>query len=305
MRTKKYGKRKGKQRYRCNNCAYVFKNARRYTNKINKRLWFEYSFQKQTYCSLAEKYNTTPQAIQRRLDTVEVVLPRYTVHPTIILMDTSYFPARTQLYAGGGSFGVMVFRDYYRKENILWKYVNHERLEDYINGINELKVMGWDILGIVCDGKRGLFKAFGTIPIQMCQYHQAAIVTRYITKNPKLEAGKELKELMKLLTITDKESFTGALEEWHYKWNDFLKEKTFNPETNKYHFTHRRIRSAYRSLKTNLPYLYTWYDHIELNMPNTTNSIEGTFSNTKNKVRVHAGLKKHRKIKLINQLVAK
>ncbi len=210
-------------------------------------------------------------------------------------MDTSYF----------GSFGVMVFRDYYRKNNILWKYVNHERLKDYVNGINELKETGWKILGIVCDGKRGLFKAFGKIPIQMCQYHQIALITRYITKKPKLEAGKELKELMKLLTITDKESFTGTLEEWHQKWNKFLKEKAYNPVTETDQFTHRRIRSVYRSLKTNLPYLFTWYDNIDLNIPNTTNSLEGTFSNLKNKVRVHAGLKKQRKIKLIDELLDK
>lgn len=210
-------------------------------------------------------------------------------------MDTSYF----------GSFGVMVFRDSYRKENVLRKFVVHERLEDYISGINQLKRDGWDILGIVCDGKRGLFKAFGKIPIQMCQFHQTAIVTRYITKNPKLEAGKGLKELMKLLKNTDKESFIGVLEEWHQEWNDFLKEKTYNPETKTYHFTHRRIRSAYRSLKTNLPYLFTWYDHIDLNIPNTTNSLEGIFSNLKTKVRVHAGLKKHRKMNIIDELLAK
>ena len=164
---------------------------------------------------------------------------------------------------------------------------------------------GWEILAIVCDGKRGLFNAFGNIPIQMCQFHQTAIITRYITKNPKLEAGKKLKELMKLLTDTDKESFTGELEKWHQKWNDFLKEKTYNPETKTSRFTHRRIRSAYRSLKTNLPYLFTWYDNIDLNIPNTTNSLEGMFSNLKTKVRVHAGLKKHRKKKLIDELLAK
>ena len=208
-------------------------------------------------------------------------------------MDTSYF----------GSLGVMVFRDAYRKSNILRKFVVHERLEHYVSGINQLKQEGWDILAIVCDGKRGLFKAFGKIPIQMCQFHQIAIVTRYITKNPRLEAGIELKELMKLLTVTDRESFAGALEEWHQKWNDFLKEKTYNPETKTFHFTHRRIRSAYRSLKTNLPYLFTWYDFIDLKIPNTTNSIEGMFSNLKTKVRVHAGLKKQRKKKLINELL--
>jgi len=33
--------------------------------------------------------------------------------------------------------------------------------------------------------------------------------------------------------------------------------------------------------------------------------VEGTFSNLKQKLAVHAGLKKHRKIKLINHLLAK
>jgi len=67
----------------------------------------------------------------------------------------------------------------------------------------------------------------------------------------------------------------------------------------------KRIRSAYRSLKSNLPYLFTWYDNMDLKIPNTTNSLEGTFSNLKNKIRVHAGLKKHRKMKLINELLKK
>ena len=293
--TVKFGKKHGRQRYKCKFCKHLFTNARRINNPLNKKLWIEYSLQKQTYLSLAVRYGTTVKSIQKRLDTVEVVIPKHTPHPAIIIMDTSYF----------GSFGVMVFRDYYRKENILWRYVAHEKLEDYVGGINKLQGTGWEILGVICDGKRGLFTAFGTMPVQMCQYHQIAIVTRYITKRPKLEAGKELKELMKLLTNTDKESFTGALKEWHQKWDDFLKEKTFNPETKKCHYTHRRIRSAYRSLKTNLPYLFTWYDHTELNMPNTTNSLEGIFSNLKTKVRVHTGLKTQRKIKLINELLSK
>lgn len=273
----------------------MFNNTRRKNHKRNQRLRFEYSHQKQTYRSLADKYNTTSRSIQKRLDSVKIVIPKHTPHPTVIIIDTSYF----------GSLGVMIFRDSYRKENILRKFVNNERLDDYVSGINRLKEEGWEILAIVCDGKRGLFKAFGKIPIQMCQFHQTLIVTRYITKNPMLEAGQDLKELMRLLTNTDKESFSGALEEWHQKWNDFLKEKTFNSETKTSHFTHRRIRSAYRSLKTNLPYLFTWYDHIDLNIPNTTNSLEGIFSNLKTKVRVHTGLKKQRKMNLIDELLAK
>jgi len=256
-RTKKFGKRLWKQRYKCNVCNYIFENKRRVTNTDKQQLWKDYSRQKQTYKSLSEKHKKSLRTIQKYLDFVKVEIPLIKPHPTVIIMDTSYF----------GSFGVMVFRDSYKRENILWNFVKHENLHFYISGINTLKSMGWEILGIVCDGKRGLFKAFNTIPVQMCHYHQTSIITRYITKRPKLEAGKQLKEVVQLLTVTDKESFTGALFDWHKKWNDFLLEKTINPETGKWHYTHKRIRSAYRSLKSNLPYLFTWYDNMDLKIP--------------------------------------
>ncbi|QPT44879.1 hypothetical protein [Moraxella nonliquefaciens] len=38
---------------------------------------------------------------------------------------------------------------------------------------------------ITCDDRRGLLGGFGDIPTQMCQFHQIAIVRRYLTKNPK------------------------------------------------------------------------------------------------------------------------
>ena len=212
----------------------------------------------------------------------------------MVIMDTTYF---------GRKFGVMVFRDHYKKKNIYWKFIKHENIKEYVTGIHYISENGWKIVGIVCDGKRGMFNAFGQIPVQMCQYHQIAIVTRYITKKPRLQAGVELRELILLLTKTDKESFTGGLNEWHKRWKIFLKEKTINPDTDKWNYTHRRLKSAYRSLNTNLPYLFTWYDYPELNMPNTTNSLEGTFSNLKTKLRVHSGLKEHRKKKVINEIL--
>jgi hypothetical protein len=62
----------------------------------------------------------------------------------------------------------------------------------------------------------------------MCQFHQVAIVTRYLTRKPKLAAAQELRALVLMLTKTDKESFAGALEAWHKKWKDFLNERTFD-----------------------------------------------------------------------------
>lgn len=275
----------------------MFENKKRLTDKAIEGLWREYVFGKQTYKQLSEVHNIGIRTAQRSIDKVIVKFHGVAVGRTTIIMDTCYF---------GRGFGVMVFRDHLTGTNLYWKYLKHESIVEYVSGIEYLKTRGWQIDAIVCDGKRGLFHAFGDIPVQMCQFHQVAIVTRYITKNPKLPAGKELKEIVKLLTRADKESFVGALNDWNDKWESFLKERTYQQlNKRKWHYTHHRLRSAYKSLKHNLPYLFTWYDHAKLHIPNTTNSLEATFSNLKNKIRVHAGLKINRKQKLIDQILAK
>ncbi len=103
-----------------------------------------------------------------------------------------------------------------------------------------------------------------------------------------------------MMKMTDKESFEGGLELWFIKWKTFLNERTTNPKTGKSHYTHKRLRSAYRSLKTNLNWLFTWSDYMELKIPNTTNAIDGHFSDLKNKLRNHNGLSIERKRKFID-----
>jgi hypothetical protein len=80
-----------------------------------------------------------------------------------------------------------------------------------------------------------------------------------------------------------------------------LNEKSINKKTNKETFTHQKLRSAYRSLKTNLPYLFTYkkYEYLEIN--NTTNSLEGgLFSHIKNLVSLHRGISKVMKISIVD-----
>lgn len=194
----------------------------------------------------------------------------------------------------------MLFKDEITKENLLRYYVKSETNALYKKGIDELKTKGFIVLAIVCDGRKGLVNSFSTIPVQMCQFHQAAIIRRYLTKNPKLPASIELKSIVDLMKQTDKESFEGALCDWFVKWELFLKERTFNQETGKSFYTHKRLRSAYRSLKNNLPWLFTWYDNINLGIPNTTNAIDGHFADLKNKLRNHNGLSIERKKKFID-----
>lgn len=210
-------------------------------------------------------------------------------------MDSCYFRR---------GFGVMVFRDHDTRQNLLWRFIKHETLRDYISCIKHLQRNNVNVLAIVCDGKRGLFNAFGEIPIQMCQFHQTAIITRYITRNPKLEAGKELREISLQLKKCEMEHFIESVDKWHKKWKSFLNEKKYSEEMQCWYYVHKRLRSAYRSIKTNSPYLFTYKEYPELRIPNTTNSLEGVFSNLKTKLRVHSGITDERNTNLVNELLA-
>ena len=107
---------------------------------------------------------------------------------------------------------------------------------------------------------------------------------------------------MLILAKTDKESFEGGLAAWHSKWESFLNERK-KDLFGKNRYVHKRLRSAYRSVKTNLPWLFTWYDHFDLKIPNTTNAIDGHFADLKNKLRNHNGLSETRKKKLIDEFL--
>jgi len=206
-------------------------------------------------------------------------------------MDTTYF---------GRKFGVMVFKDSIGGQILFKQYVKHETNKLYLSGIEEIARRGIKVQSIICDGRKGLLQLFNGVPVQMCNFHQIATIRRYLTKNPQMQASKELWDHVLLLTKTDKESFGGGLMAWFSKWETFLIERRFDAN-GKYRYVHRRLRSAYRSLRTNLPWLFTWYDHMELNIPNTTNALDGQFAELKNKLRNHNGLSIARKKKFIDE----
>ncbi len=52
-------------------------------------------------------------------------------------------------------------------------------------------------------------------------------------------------------------------------------EKSVSSTTRELHYTHPKIRAAYRSLRTNLPYLFTYKNYKYLSISNTTNALEG------------------------------
>jgi hypothetical protein len=284
---------KGVQRYECKVCGRQFVGGKRIEND---KLWQEYTKGKQTLEQLAGKYGCSVRTIQRRLDKVKVKAVEWAGEPkakkVVVVMDTTYF---------GRDFGVLLIKNAEADEVLHREFVKYETNSLYAGSVKGLKEQGYEIAAIVCDGRKGLFHLFENIPVQMCQYHQTAIITRYLTRRPKTEASQELRELTLTLARAGRQSFSDSLERWSDKWRTFLNERTINPLTQKSFYTHRRLRSAYRSLKTNLPWLFTFEDHPDLKIPNTTNSLEGMFADLKNKLRCHNGLSKQRRMKFIDE----
>ena len=110
-----------------------------------------------------------------------------------------------------------------------------------------------------------------------------------------------LLSIVNTITNTDKDSFIGSFEAWRKQWDAFLQERTFDKRTGKTFYVHKRLRSAYLSLKRNMPYLWTWYDYPETSIPNTNNALEGMFTDLKTKLRNRAGLSKEHRKKFVDE----
>ena len=110
-----------------------------------------------------------------------------------------------------------------------------------------------------------------------------------------MQASKELWKIALLLTKTCKEIFESRLQVWYNQWKLFLDERKIDANGRK-RYVHKKLRSAYRSLTTNLPWLYAWNMNRGLNIPNTTHAIDGHFADLKNKLRNHNDYSKKKEI---------
>lgn len=203
--------------------------------------------------------------------------------------------------------GYLVFRILGR--TLYWLPIDGEKLTYYEQGLNDLVTAGAIFSSFTIDGRRGvkelLLQLFPTIPIQFCQFHQELIITRYLSRKPKLEAGKELYRLTRSLTVTTRDIFTKRLTAWYVTWDVFLHERSMDDSRRGWHYTHDRLWKAYRSLRANLPYLFIYLDYPNLSIPNTTNTCDGFFAHLKQKIGIHRGLSHERRKQMVDYLLEK
>lgn len=284
---KKNGRKNSRQQYKCNDCCRQFIQG----NKLNPdELWQLYSAGKQSAQQLAERFGCSRKTILRHLNKAGCRAQFAAPKTANVILDTTYF---------GRHFGVMVLYDAISKQALSVTEVKAETNALYHQAAQELRDKGILIQSIICDGKAGLLQSFSDLPVQLCQFHQVKTVNRYLTNSPKTEAGKALREIALLIKGSSRTGFEKLLADWLEVHQTYLNERTVNPETGKTFYTHKRLRSAYFSLKRNMDWLFAFECYPELSIPKTTNLLEGCFGDMKRLLRCHSGMKKENKIRFI------
>ena len=242
---------------------------------------------------MSNKYNKNIRTIRRHFDNLDINKndgEPYS-YPVSLVFDGTFF---------GRGYGLMIYRA--NCKNIYWREIDNEKIAYISEDLCHLQAVGWQFSSFTIDGRKGikqlLEKLFPNVPIQMCIFHQKKVVQRCITNNPKTDCGKEIKELMSLITFFSEEEFSRKLQDIKDKYKYFLLERNENKR-----FVHRELRRAIRSLSDNKSYLFSCKKYPELSIPNTTNSCDGSFAHWKSKVKIHRGLRKNRRIKMINFLL--
>ena len=217
--TRKRGVQRGLIRYFCNDCKTSFSSKRRPEN-LQEIIFKKYVYKRQILKDLAMEYNRSIPWIRKKI--LQYEPPEKVCNPkeVIIVCDATFYGKRKD------KIGTLVFKDIVTSEILIWKHIDSELIKDYQQLIKILIDLKYIIKAIIIDGKRGLYKAFKDYPIQMCHFHQRKTINRYLTRNPKLEASKDLQKIMYNLTSTTQTIFTKKLEEWYIKHKEFIDSKS-------------------------------------------------------------------------------
>jgi len=275
--------------YKCQVCGRQFREG---AKPDNDDLWTLYQARKQTIDELASHYGVSSSTIKRRLRNIHKGWQQPELTGSgFVHIDATYW---------GRNWGILLAIDELTGKPLYLSFIKHETNADYRTAIKSIEARGYKIKGIVIDGKQSLFDVFAEYNVQMCQFHMCQIARRYLTKNPRMRAAKELKTLMGTLTQSSAAEFQSAYETWQKEFADFINKRTISKLTGKSHFTHKRLRTLKNSIDFYLPYLFTYQKDECRGMSNTNNKIEGTFTDLKKNLNNHSGMSEENRKRFIN-----
>ena len=291
----RWGKQLGKQRFKCKNCGILFSRNAPHQRHQNRFIWFKkWILERQTYATLSRDSRLSRPTLQRLFydylqQSPEVrIIKRKNVH---LRMDATYFK----------QFCVVCYQDDEDGYTQLIRITDGEHTSEIKEDLDNLIKLGVQIESITTDGHKSALKAIKkslpAVTVQRCLVHIQRMCLLWLTRFPKHLAGVELRALvLKLLRIkssNDRLWWINELTIWYDKHKDYLGEKTYNEDTERYWYKHKLLRRSYFTIKRALPNMFHYLNNQKI--PATTNGIEGYFGHLKNHLDLHRGLSlKHR-----------
>lgn len=214
-----------------------------------------------------------------------VILPK---HKTHLLIDGTYF---------ANGLCLILYYDFDNRYVQLFRHTNEEKFIEIYEDLLNLKKLGVDIYSFTCDGHKAILKAIKKVYpnalIQRCVLHVKRQARSYLSSSPTTLPAQELLYIAKKLTSVKTQEDCGLwllkFKQWCDENKDYVKEKSYNIESQRYWYTHKNLHAAYSLILNAIPYLFHYIDDPEI--PKTTNCIEGYFSHLKDKLMLHRGLR--------------
>ena len=278
----------GRQRFKCKECSKTW-TSKPHPQVLGKHLWIDMVFCNMNMSELANEYKFSERAIRRKLDLYDPpeIIP---TEASVIAIDVTYF---------GRSWGILTVINVHNGKPLYCEpTAGYETVWDYERAIEKLHEYGVYPKAAIVDGKSGVIKMLEKygIKVQFCQFHQLKIITQCLTRKPILPPNIQLRSIALTLSHSDRERFATMVYGWKLRYEVWLREKNYT-ENGKWGYVHKMTRRAIGSVISNLPYLFTYKEYPELNIPNTNNKIEGLHSELKRRLNNHRGLKKAQKIR--------
>jgi len=201
-------------------------------------------------------------------------------------MDATYFK----------KFCLLCYQDDEDGYTQLIRFSDGEHYEEIKEDLDNLIRLGVHLESITTDGHKSILKAIKKsmpqVIVQRCLVHIQRMCLIWLTRYPKHLAGQELRQLvlliLKIKTKNDRLYWIHELSNWHERHSTYINERTYNPETGRYWYTHKLLRRSCSTIKRALPNLFHYLSNPKI--PNTSNGIEGLFSHLKNHLDIHRGL---------------
>ena len=255
-------------------------------------VWFEnWVVGKQTLDKVSSQSGYSKSKVQRLFKHYLNTPPTFsipqkeTVH---IIVDGTYFTRDICL---------VVYRNSEIKCTQLYRLSDNERYEEIKEDLENLRALKIHIESITCDGHRAVLKAIRKvfkreIIVQRCVVHIQRMSRIWLTKEPRSIAGQELlkltQQIHRIRTEEQKLYWLRALYDWDLAHRDFIKEKSFNPLTNRAWYTHKMVRRVRYLLIRAFPDMFHYIDNPKIHK--STNALESFFGHLKDNLSIHRGL---------------